>query len=252
MYDIQYDCHFYILLVLSTPEYSSSILRICIASEIRTCHIFLDEASRQKTLRNIVQVNAWKDNLDVCLLPSLTRDAISSWIVSMKRQTLSLCSWGVLLKLYPIIAGFQIATLARPNVMALNALSEKYMENDLVAVQPPDSITPRLCAVKQYGAVSPLCRHEDNVETDLFVDPRNPTKFYETLSDTDVIATYGEGFYGQRPVPSLGGGPGYGASADEIWSVGEDILQQVVADGVDLPILDVGIAHGEKARGGAY
>jgi hypothetical protein len=107
------------------------------------------------------------------------------------------------------------------------------MENDLVAVQPPDSITPMLCAVKQYGAVSPLCRHEDNVETDLFVDPRNPTKFYETLSDTDAIGTYGEGFYAQRPVPSLGGGPGYGTSTNEIWSVGEDILQQHQKVGFD-------------------
>lgn len=159
---------------------------------------------------------------------------------------------GILANLSPIIAGFQIPTFFRRHATTPHALSDKYMENDLVAVQPPDSTAPRLCAVKQYGAVSPLCQHEDNVETDLFVDPRNPSKFYEDLTDDDVRGSYGEGFYGQRPVPSLGGGPEYGALADEIWSVGEDILEQVHADGVDLPILDVGIAHGEKARGGAY
>lgn len=63
--------------------------------------------------------------------------------------------------------------------------------------------------------------------------------------------SYGEGWYGQRPVPSLGGGPGYGAEADEIWSVEEELFVQLDAEGVVVPMLDVGIAHGEKARGGA-
>jgi hypothetical protein len=44
----------------------------------------------------------------------------------------------------------------------------------------------------------------------------------------------------------------YGAEADEIWSVDEALLSQLEKDGVELPVLDVGIAHGEKARGGAY
>ena len=56
-----------------------------------------------------------------------------------------------------------------------------------------------------------------------------------------------EGWYGQRPVPSLGGGPGYGAEAQEIWSVDEDTLLKLEEDSVELPILDMGIAHGEKA-----
>jgi len=72
------------------------------------------------------------------------------------------------------------------------------------------------------------------------------------VADENVAGTYGEGFYGQRPVPSLGGGPGYGAQADEIWSVEENMLDKIRADGVELPVLDVGIAHGEKARGGSY
>jgi hypothetical protein len=72
------------------------------------------------------------------------------------------------------------------------------------------------------------------------------------------VQYYGVGWYGQRPVPSLGGGPGYGAEADEIWSIDEDVLEQILSgeeddDGVvvDLPVIDVGMAHGEKARGGA-
>jgi hypothetical protein len=44
----------------------------------------------------------------------------------------------------------------------------------------------------------------------------------------------------------------YGAEADEIWSIDQPLLIQLEEDGVELPILDVGIAHGEKARGGAY
>ena len=45
---------------------------------------------------------------------------------------------------------------------------------------------------------------------------------------------------------------GYGAEADDVWSVSEELIEQVREDGVELPILDVGIAHGEKARGGSF
>lgn len=138
--------------------------------------------------------------------------------------------------------------------LALKALSDKYLENDLVAVKPPEpsDSNPRLCVVRPDGTILPLCRHEDDVETDLFVDPRSVLSFWSELTDEDVKGIYGEGWYGQRPVPSLGGGPGYGAEADEIWSVDEEILEQVSSDGVDVPLLDVGISHGEKARGGAF
>lgn len=153
------------------------------------------------------------------------------------------------------IYGFHFANRRsshRESSFKRQALSDKYLENDLVAVKLPDSETPRLCAVKPWGIVDPLCQHEDDVETDLFVDPRKPIKFYEDLTDDAITGIYGEGFYGQRPVPSLGGGPGYGAPADEIWSVDEEILEQVRADGVEIPMLDVGPTHGEKARGGAF
>jgi hypothetical protein len=113
---------------------------------------------------------------------------------------------------------------------------------------------PRLCAVILDGGVVPLCTRLDDVETDLFADPRQYADDFwtEGVTDDDVVHTYGEGFYGQRPVPSLGGGPGYGAAADEIWSTDLETLEAVAKDGVELPVLDVGIAHGEKARGGSF
>lgn len=132
------------------------------------------------------------------------------------------------------------------------ALSSDYLENDLIAAKTPGAEKPRLCVVRPDGSVSPLCRHEDDVETDLFLDPRSKQEFWQDLTDEDVAGRYGEGWYGQRPVPSLGGGPGYGAEADEIWSVDESVIEQLETDQIDLPVLDIGIAHGEKARGGAY
>jgi hypothetical protein len=135
-----------------------------------------------------------------------------------------------------------------------SALSRKYLENDLVAVQKPDGDSvPRLCVVRPDNTVAPLCRHEDDVETDLHLDPRCDSDIFWSDADDDAVTgTYGEGWYGQRPVPSLGGGPGYGAEALEIWSIDERVIDRLAEDGVDLPLLDVGIAHGEKARGGAF
>jgi hypothetical protein len=133
------------------------------------------------------------------------------------------------------------------------ALSVDFLENDLVAVQKDEDSSPRFCVVRPDATVAPLCQHEDDVETDLYIDPRcYEEKFWEEASDENVKGTYGEGWYGQRPVPSLGGGPGYGADAHEIWSIDEEILTKLEEDGVELPILDVGIAHGEKARGGYF
>lgn len=138
------------------------------------------------------------------------------------------------------------------------------MENDLVAVValPPGKYDinegrqspPRLCAVRFDGSVAPLCLREDDVETDTFVDPREYSSTFWTNDVTDdcLVATYGEAYYGQRPVPSLGGGPGYGAMADDCWSIDEAVIEKVREDGVLLPTLDMGIAHGEKARAGAF
>ena len=111
-----------------------------------------------------------------------------------------------------------------------------------------------MCVVRDDGSVVPLCTRQDDVETDLFADPRQYSNLFwqQGVMDEHVQGRYGEGFYGQRPVPSLGGGPGYGADADEGWSVTEDTLQQVRDDQVDVPVLDMGIAHGEKARGGSF
>lgn len=150
---------------------------------------------------------------------------------------------------------FRIAISRRRNSLngCLHYLSSDYLENDLVAIKTLPDSTPRLCAVKPDGSVSALCIREDDVETDLFVDPREfANQAWLEVTDDQVSGTYGEGWYGQRPVPSLGGGPGYGAEADEIWSVDEELIETVRADGVDLPVLDMGIAHGEKARAGAF
>ena len=134
----------------------------------------------------------------------------------------------------------------------LMALS-KYLENDLVAVRIREDDAPRLCAVKPDGGVAPLCIREDDVETDLFADPREFSNgAWDDVVEDNVAGEFGEGFYGQRPVPSLGGGPGYGADALEIWSVTEEVLDEVRQKGIELPVLDVGIAHGEKARGGSF
>lgn len=129
------------------------------------------------------------------------------------------------------------------------------------------SLQLRLCVVRNSGCVYPLVRHEDDVETDLFLDPRHVegqiqladlVDYWSDAStrmrDANEIPYFGVGWYGQRPVPSLGGGPGYGAEADEIWSVDEDVLEVLMGEGeggVDVPTIDVGMAHGEKARGGA-
>ena len=141
----------------------------------------------------------------------------------------------------------------RKSCRKISLLSSDYLENDLLAISVTPDNPPRLCSVKPDSTVCPLVIMEDDVETDLFADPREYDKqVWLDVTDEQITGTYGEGWYGQRPVPSLGGGPGYGADANEIWSIGEDVLEQIREDGVDLPVLDMGIAHGEKARGGSF
>ena len=155
---------------------------------------------------------------------------------------------------------------------------EELADDDLVALPFDGYITAtttsdddeakiqlRLCVIRNQQYIYPLIRHEDDVETDLFLDPRFIEKqislqdilqWWNANDSSNEVKSelqyYGVGWYGQRPVPSLGGGPGYGAEADEVWSIDEDVLEQLLnEDGVDLPVIDVGMAHGEKARGGA-
>lgn len=47
-------------------------------------------------------------------------------------------------------------------------------------------------------------------------------------------------------------GAGYGAEADDVWSVAESVLAEARGDGVTIPSLFMGMAHGEKARTGAF
>jgi hypothetical protein len=100
----------------------------------------------------------------------------------------------------------------------LSALSNAYLENDLVSVKVPPRLLVtdnnnkkepdmdhgyRFCVVRQDSTVVPLCRHEDDVETDLFIDPRTlADQYWQKVTDDTIGKTYGEGWYGQRPVPS--------------------------------------------------
>ena len=165
------------------------------------------------------------------------------------------------------LADDDLIALPFDGYLASTTSSSSHDENEA------DKLQLRLCVMRNQQYIYPLIRHEDDVETDLFLDPRsmdNEISLQDILqwwngingssvsSNSNEEATisqlqyYGVGWYGQRPVPSLGGGPGYGAQADEIWSIDEDVLEQLLSeDGVDLPVIDVGMAHGEKARGGA-
>ena len=130
---------------------------------------------------------------------------------------------------------------------SLKAISQ-YLENDLVSVELPNE-SARLFVVRPDATISPLCTHEDDNPMDVYIDPRITDRI--EIEDDDVIKCYGEGYYSQRVVPSLGGGLGYGAEADDVWSLEEEMMDELIADKVELPCLDLGIAHGEKSRGGA-
>lgn len=136
----------------------------------------------------------------------------------------------------------------------IQVLSSDFLENDLVTVKRSSDEAPRLCAVGQDNNVIPLCQRADDDETTLFADPRESSDGFwmDPPGDEVVTQRYEEAWYGQLPVPSLGGGPGYGAEADETWTTTDEVLEQVHSDGVEIPVLDMGIAHGEKARGGAF
>ena len=168
--------------------------------------------------------------------------------------------------LHHCIDTFQIQTRHEHKLKSQFFALSQYFENDLVSINIGDANMtkkPKLFVVMSDGTLSPLCQHEDDNPTDFYVDPRTPTKGSslqnpqngiieeDSIDDDDVLEYYGEGWYSQRVVPSLGGGPGYGAEADPIWTIDEDVLEKMILDQVDIPILDLGIAHGEKARGGA-
>ena len=53
-----------------------------------------------------------------------------------------------------------------------------------------------------------------------------------------IEAVLDDVYYGQLPVPSLGGGVGYGATAIECWTVG----RAAVPEGVDVPVSADGVA----------
>jgi hypothetical protein len=66
-------------------------------------------------------------------------------------------------------------------LLQTNALSDQYMENDLVAIQQSTVVDnnnndnnkqiSRLCVITSTNGVILLCRWQDDVDTDLFADP---------------------------------------------------------------------------------
>ena len=128
---------------------------------------------------------------------------------------------------------------------------DQIQDDDLVALpllsNAPDDKSLRLCVIRNQQYVFPLVRHEDDVETDLFLDPKyadsNISLQDFEFDGVEKLPYYGVGWYGQRE--------GYGAPASEIWTIEEDMLEKCLEDGVEIPFIDVGMAHGEKARGGA-
>jgi len=53
-----------------------------------------------------------------------------------------------------------------------------------------------------------------------------------------ILAVLDDVYYGQLPVPSLGGGIGYGATAVECWT----LERSKIPDGVDVPVSESGVA----------
>lgn len=161
-------------------------------------------------------------------------------------------------------SSLSLSSQGNDNSSSTATIPDCLLENDLVAIKTSQRINPIFCVVTPENQIHPLCTHEDDVETDLFLDPREtPWEVDDAVNVNDnnndddgavvIVGYYGEGWYGQRPVPSLGGGPGYGAEAIGVWSVEEELLRIVrEVDGVEVPVLDVGISHGEKARSGAF
>ena len=122
-------------------------------------------------------------------------------------------------------------------------------EGDVVVFALPDTVDPpgtpgerRLGVVKAEMSctawIHPLVEQgadqgEDEVmlvEDEAFEEPIQCQGGIESIID-DV-------FYGQLPVPSLGGGVGYGATAVECWT----LVRDQVPDGVDVPVSDAGVA----------
>ena len=123
------------------------------------------------------------------------------------------------------------------------------VEGDVVAfVFPETGDRPDLAGARRLGVVKaemsctawvqPLVEQgadqgDDDcmlVEDESFEEPVQVQGGIEAVLD-DV-------YYGQLPVPSLGGGVGYGATAIECWTVG----RAAVPEGVDVPVSADGVA----------
>ena len=146
------------------------------------------------------------------------------------------------------------ATALRPAAHVRRRLGLRYAdceaaEGDVVVFALPDTVDPpgtpgerRLGVVKAEMSctawIHPLVEQgadqgDDDcmlVEDESFEEPVQVQGGIEAVLD-DV-------YYGQLPVPSLGGGVGYGATAIECWTVG----RAAVPEGVDVPVSADGVA----------
>ena len=154
-----------------------------------------------------------------------------------------------------ILLAWGTASGLRPLATGLRRVGPRFAEDceaaegDVVVFALPETVDPpgtpgerRLGVVKAEMSctawVHPLVEQgadqgEDEVmlvEDEQFEEPIQCQGGIESIID-DV-------FYGQLPVPSLGGGVGYGATAVECWT----LVRDQVPDGVDVPVSDAGVA----------
>ena len=176
-----------------------------------------------------------------CEVPSL----VGSRIMRCRRR-ITRCS---------VLLAWGTASGLRPLATGVRRLGPHFAEDceaaegDVVVFALPDTVDPpgvpgerRLGVVKAEMSctawVHPLVEQgadqgDDEVmlvEDEAFEEPVQCQGGIESVID-DV-------FYGQLPVPSLGGGVGYGATAVECWT----LVRDQVPDGVDVPVSDAGVA----------
>ena len=76
------------------------------------------------------------------------------------------------------------------------ALSDEFLPGDVLGLRLADSGVALCVVVPDGGSCAPICRREDDVETELWVDPRVKLA-EEDQCDENVIKVYGE--VRQRP-----------------------------------------------------
>eukprot|EP00286_Rhodomonas_abbreviata_P010234 CAMPEP_0181328810 /NCGR_PEP_ID=MMETSP1101-20121128/22944_1 /TAXON_ID=46948 /ORGANISM="Rhodomonas abbreviata, Strain Caron Lab Isolate" /LENGTH=188 /DNA_ID=CAMNT_0023437783 /DNA_START=3 /DNA_END=566 /DNA_ORIENTATION=+ len=108
---------------------------------------------------------------------------------------------------------------------------EEYFEKDCVEfIMPPDmkakhskSLALGAIVDPDQLLVQPLCVREEG-STELYPDSRESP----IILNDDQIVRIMDTYPSQRPIPSLGGGIGYGAEAVDCWELQEDFSEDCV------------------------